>query len=161
MQTRFPPSSRKSRLGNWTIKSEAMRQGSCPTGLGCPHRTRAPRSLHYYGAVVAGISSRRESPFEPSECFTNSSADVTGGRACNFYQRADLPPLFFDRLSLSLSLSLPFFQLVGVSLETLIIVFVEGKKVPGENVKRSRFPGVLLKRSDIDFRSVGISMPAK
>lgn len=119
-----------------------------------------PRSLHYYGVVVAGISSRRErlSSRRPAECFTNSSADVTGGRACNFYQRADLSPPF-----LTACLSLFFFprRLIpatpsryprslprrcsssGVSLETLIVVVVE-EKIPG-NVKRSRFPGVLLK----------------
>lgn len=65
-----------------------------------------PRSLHYYGVVVAGISSRRErlSSRRPAECFTNSSADVTGGRACNFYQRADLSSPF-----LTACLSLFFF----------------------------------------------------
>lgn len=132
-----------------------------------------PRSLHYYQVVVAGISSRPErlSSRRSAECFTNSSADVTGGRDCNFYQRADLSPPFLTAcLSLSLSLSPldsynPFVlchpprvsSLAGVSLETLIVVVVEGK-IPG-NVKRSRFPGILLKRSDIDFRSEGISIP--
>jgi len=78
------------------LNDKERRRRDYPSGTECP-TSATPRSLHYYGEVVAGISSQRErlSSRRAAECFTNNFADVPGGRACKFYQRVDLsPPLF-------------------------------------------------------------------
>lgn len=155
--------SQKSRLGNWTIKREAQ----------------VRRAVHHRDRYIITEKSLRE--FQIGGSVFRAVVRLNVSRIAPRTFRVDAHTTFINERIFRLPFWPPvFLSLIRHLISSNPIAVTPRPSSPrqgfawnacrrcrrsrrrwGENTgnaKRSRFPGVLLKRSDIDFRSEGISM---